>query len=61
MAHIRVADMVRIVTALLRRDRAAVDVEGVDDPILALRGMGKAIWEREDADAYVERLRSGWQ
>ena len=31
------------------------------DPILSLRGMGKAIWAREDADAYVNRLREGWQ
>ena len=27
------------------------------DPILNLRGLGKAIWADEDADAYVERLR----
>ena len=32
-----------------------------DDPILSLRGMGKAIWANEDADAYVERLREGWR
>ena len=31
------------------------------DPILSLRGTGKAIWEREDADSYVSRLRSAWQ
>ena len=30
------------------------------DPILSLRGLGKAIWADEDADAYVERLREGW-
>ena len=29
------------------------------DPILSLRGLGKAIWADEDADAYVERLREG--
>ena len=29
------------------------------DPILSLRGLGKAIWADEDADAYVERLRDG--
>ena len=28
------------------------------DPILSLRGLGKAIWADEDADAYVERLRN---
>ena len=26
--------------------------------ILSLRGLGKAIWADEDADAYVERLRN---
>lgn len=31
------------------------------DPILALRGLGKEIWEGEDPDAYVRRLREGWQ
>ena len=30
------------------------------DPILALRGLGKAMWD-ERPDDYVERLRSGWQ
>lgn len=31
------------------------------DPILSLRGVGKAIWEQEDADSYVSQLRAGWQ
>jgi hypothetical protein len=31
------------------------------DPILALRGLGKEIWEGEDPDAYVRRLREGWE
>ena len=30
------------------------------DPILSLRGLGKATWADEDADAYVDRLREGW-
>ena len=30
------------------------------DPILSLRGLGKAIRADEDPDAYVERLREGW-
>ena len=34
------------------------DGGGDGDPILSLRGMGKAIWAHEDADAYVERLRA---
>ena len=31
------------------------------DPILELRGLGREIWADEDADAYVRRLREGWQ
>ncbi len=31
------------------------------DPILGLRGLGKEIWEGEDPDEYVRRLREGWQ
>jgi len=31
------------------------------DPILALRGLGKQIWTGEDPDAYVCRLREGWE
>ena len=31
------------------------------DPILALRGLGKEIWGGEDPDAYVRRLREGWE
>lgn len=40
-------------------------IEGADteevDPILSLRGVGKTIWEQEDADSYVSQLRAGWQ
>ena len=32
-----------------------------EDPILALRGLGKEIWANEDADDYVHRLREGWR
>ena len=32
-----------------------------DDPVLALRGLGKEIWAGEDADAYVRRQRADWQ
>ena len=32
-----------------------------DDPVLALRGLGKEIWADEDADAYVLRQRADWQ
>ena len=31
------------------------------DPILALRGLGKGLWADETADDYVRRLRSAWQ
>ena len=32
----------------------------VEDPILSLRGVGKDLWEDEDADEYVRRQREGW-
>jgi hypothetical protein len=31
------------------------------DPILSLRGLGKEIWADEDPDAYVRRVREGWE
>lgn len=30
------------------------------DPLLALRGSGRALWAEEHADEYVRRLRDGW-
>lgn len=30
------------------------------DPLLALRGSGRALWSDEPADVYVRRLREGW-
>ena len=44
-----------------RREYVSAGGEIDADPILSLRGMGKAIWAQEDADAYVNRLREGWQ
>ncbi len=32
-----------------------------NDPLLALRGSGKALWADEHADDYVRRLREGWE
>ena len=61
MLCIRVVDVVRIVTALLCCLRVSKNRRDARDPILALRGMGREIWVNEDADAYVDRLRSGWQ
>ncbi len=31
------------------------------DPLLALRGSGRALWADEHADDYVRRLREGWE
>ncbi len=31
-----------------------------EDPILRMRGLGKELWRRTDADTYVDTLRSGW-
>ena len=61
MLCIRVVDVVRIVTALLCRLHVSKKCRDARDPILALRGMGRQIWANEDADAYVDRLRSGWR
>lgn len=36
-------------------------LSGAQDPILALRGLGKELWRDEEADRYVQRLREGWQ
>jgi hypothetical protein len=30
------------------------------DPLLAMRGSGRALWSDEHADQYVERLRRDW-
>ena len=32
-----------------------------EDPLLALYGSGKDLWEDEPADEYVRRLREGWE
>jgi len=34
---------------------------GKSDPLLALYGSGKKLWADEHADAYVSRLREGWE
>jgi hypothetical protein len=36
------------------------DGNGERDPILALVGLGKEIWNGEHPDEYVRRLREGW-
>lgn len=38
---------------LKREDERGV----VDDPLLAMRGVGKQMWQSEGADAFIERLR----
>ena len=43
-------------------DEACGDgVRQAEDPILALCGPGKWMRADEDADAYVRRLREGWE
>lgn len=37
------------------------DREDSADPILALRGLGSEVWQNEDPDQYVQRLREGWE
>jgi len=40
---------------------AATEQQSENDPLLRLRGSGKKLWKSEPADAYVNRLREGWQ
>ena len=44
-----------------RREYVGEIDRGTTDPILSLRGLGKAIWADEEADAYVHRIREGWE
>ena len=44
-----------------RREYVGEIDRGTPDPILSLRGLGKAIWSDEEADAYVHRIREGWE
>ncbi len=60
MARIPVDDEVRNVTEPLHREDTHAEGGSDADPILALRGTGKATWANEDADTYIERLRQGW-
>ena len=58
------ADEVWIATALpgsYRQDSVGAEGGERGDPILNLRGMGRALWAEEDADAYVSRVRHGWE
>jgi hypothetical protein len=36
-------------------------VDPEKDPLLALAGSGRRLWEDEHADDYVRRLRAGWE
>jgi hypothetical protein len=44
-------------------DYSRTQIEGSDEQqsILSLRGLGKKIWQGEDPDEYVRRLREGWE
>jgi hypothetical protein len=41
--------------------RDSVEEKIKNDPLLALYGDGKDLWADEHADAYVRRLREGWE
>jgi len=40
---------------------AATALSSAKDPLLALAGSGKELWADEHADAYIRRLREGWE
>jgi hypothetical protein len=44
-------------TAYARRGRRGKQ----EDPLLGLRGSGRALWAAEPPDQYVARLRQGWE
>lgn len=44
----------------VRRQATRAPPKGEEDPILALRGLGKEVWKGVDPDEYVEKLREGW-
>ena len=39
----------------------SVGLSRAQDPILALRGLGKELWRGEEADTYAPQLGEGWQ
>lgn len=45
----------------LREEYIETPEPGITDPILSLQGLGKDIWKDEDTDAYIRRIRTGWQ
>jgi hypothetical protein len=51
----------RLVDWYEREYAAGPRVDVRSDPILGLRGLGREIWEGEDPDEYVRRLREGWE
>jgi hypothetical protein len=42
-------------------DQASYQDRIKNDPLLSLYGSGKDLWADEDADAYIRRLREGWE
>lgn len=44
----------------MHHDQCSEDSRQAEDPVLALRGLGKEIWASENADDYVRRQRAGW-
>jgi len=44
----------------VRRQAMRAPQKGEEDPILALRGLGKEAWRGVDPDEYVAALREGW-
>lgn len=41
--------------------KARPDRQASSDPILSLLGLGSEIWQDEDPDEFVRRLREGWE
>jgi hypothetical protein len=44
--------------SIYHREPPVTEINASDDPVLAMLGVGKELWETESADEFVERLRS---
>jgi hypothetical protein len=58
--QLSISDQLRLITELsLRVRRSLSEHEPVD--LLTLAGVGKEVWHKVDADAYINQERDSWQ
>ena len=44
-----------------KHDQSALRNAKPDDPVLAMRGLGKHLWKDECGDEFIKRERTGWR